>query len=250
MAESLEATHGPEVPLTIIGIEPSVVLRRYRDVFSSVPDPAATFFRTGGGVLKIAGGCTGLADQLQILDAATGIREKSLVPFPGKGGGVGNAAYEAATGALLAFGADNTVKRVTLSGAIADAYPVASQSTNASFAVATDSKGRIWNGNYPTGNATRFDPATKATQHTTRLGTATQYVRALAIDSADNVFAGTGAQSPAIYTWHTDSPEKYVKSAYRTPPRRDSCSGSARTATFSLCTSTEATDKSSSGFTG
>ena len=80
MAESLETTHGPEIPLTIIGNEPSIVLRRYRNVFSSVPDAAATFFRTDGGVLKIAGGCTGLADQLQILDAATGKREKSLFP--------------------------------------------------------------------------------------------------------------------------------------------------------------------------
>lgn len=207
VAQSLDTMQGPEIPLTTIGTEPSVVLRRYRDVFSSVPDPTATFFRTGG-VLKIAGGCTGLADQLQILDAATGTREKSLVPFPGKGGGVGNATFEAATGALLAFGADNTVKRVTLSGAVADAYPVAPQSTNASFAVATDSKGRIWNGNYPTGNATRFDPTTQETRHTARLGADAQYVRALAIDGADHVFAGTGAQNPAIYTWHTDSPEK------------------------------------------
>ena len=158
MAESLETTHGPEIPLTIIGNEPSIVLRRYRNVFSSVPDAAATFFRTDGGVLKIAGGCTGLADQLQILDAATGKREKSLVPFPGKGGGVGNAAYEAATGALLAYGAENTVKRVSLSGAVSDAYPVAPQSTNASFAVATDSKGRIWNGNYPNGERLTIRP--------------------------------------------------------------------------------------------
>ncbi|MDD1477243.1 hypothetical protein [Arthrobacter sp. H16F315] len=206
--QSLDTANGPAIPLTIIGTEPSVVLRRFRNVFSSDPDPTAIFFRTGGGVLKIAGGCTGLADQLQVIDAATGVRDISLTPFPGQGGGVGNAAYEALTGALLAFGADSTVKRLTLSGAVVNAYAVAPQSTNASFAVATDSKGRVWNGNYPTGNATRFDPATQITLHTTRLRAGTQYVRSLAIDGADNVFAGTGVDAPSIFTWHTDSPGK------------------------------------------
>lgn len=206
--QSLDTAAGPVISLATIGTEPSAVLKRYQNVLSSLPDPRPIFFRTGGGVLKIAAGCTGLADQLQILDAATGAREKSVVPFPGKGGGVGNAALERATGALLAFGADSTVKRVTLSGSITDAYPVAPQTTNASFAVATDSKGRLWSGNYPTGNATRFDPATQATVHTARLRADTQYVQALAVDAADNVFAGTGVQGPAIFTWHTDSPDK------------------------------------------
>lgn len=206
--QSLGQDHGAAISLTTIGTEATTVLRRYRNVFLSVPDPTCVFFRVGGGALKIAGACSGLSDQLQILDAATGVRESSVTPYPGKGGGVGNSALEASTGSLLAYGADSTVKRVALSGTISDAFQTAPQSTNASFAVATDSKGRLWNGNYPTGNATRFDPVTRSTIHTLRLRADTQYVRTLAIDAADNVYAGTGTQRPALFSWHTDTPDK------------------------------------------
>ncbi|WP_426298218.1 PQQ-binding-like beta-propeller repeat protein [Arthrobacter sp. R-11] len=207
-AQSLDTVFGAGIGLTTVGTEPSAVLRRYRNVFSSIPQVNAGFFRTSTGALKIAGGSSGLADQLQILDAATGVRELSLVPFPGSGGGVGKTAVEAGTGALLAFGADDTVKRVTLSGTISDAYQTAPMSSNAAFAVAVDSRDRVWNGNYPTGNTTRFDPRTGTTLHTVRVRPDTQYVRSLAIDDSDRVFAGTGSQNPTVFTWHADSPEQ------------------------------------------
>ncbi|WP_168404659.1 FG-GAP-like repeat-containing protein [Arthrobacter silvisoli] len=184
------------------------MLRRYRNVFSSIPQVNAAFFRTSTGALKIAAGSAGLTDQLQILDAATGVRELSLVPFPASGGGVGKTAVEAGTGALLAFGADDTVKRVTLSGTVTDAYQTAPTSTNAAFAVAVDSKDRVWNGNYPTGNTTRFDPRTGATLHTARIRPDTQYIRSLAIDGPGWVYVGTGSQKPTVFTWHTDSPDQ------------------------------------------
>ncbi|MGW9414248.1 outer membrane protein assembly factor BamB family protein [Arthrobacter cupressi] len=205
-AQSLDTDFGQGIPLTTIGTEPSRVLRRYRNVFCSVPQVTARFFRTAGGVLKIVGGNSGLADQLQILDAATGVRETSLVPFAGNAAGAGNSAVDARTGDVLAFGATSAVRRVTLAGSISDAYQTAPSSTYASFAVAVDSKGRVWNGNYPTGNTTRFDPATRTVLHTPRVRPDTEYVRALAIDGADNVYAGTGSQNPTLFTWHTDSP--------------------------------------------
>ncbi|MGW9414250.1 hypothetical protein [Arthrobacter cupressi] len=207
-AQSLDTPFGTAVPLVTVGTEPSALLRRYANTFLSVPQVNADFFRTKSGILKIAGGSSGLSDQLQFLDAATGARETSLVPFPGIGGGVGRTAVDTQTGDVLAFGADDVVKRATLSGIVSDAYQTAPQSTNASFAVATDSKGRIWNGNYPTGNATRFDPVTRTTLHTPRVRPDTQYVRALAVDSSDNVYAGTGTQNPALFTWHTDRPDE------------------------------------------
>ena len=206
-AQSLDTAFGTSVPLVTVGTEPSSLQRRYANVFLSVPQVSAGFFRTKAGALKIAAGSAGLSDQLQFLDAETGIREKSLVPFPGLGGGVGNTAVDSQTGDVFAFGADDVVKRVTLAGAVSDAYQAAPQATHTSFAVAADSKGRVWNGNYPTGNATRFDPVTKTTVHTARLRADTQYVRALAIDDSDNVYAGTGTQNPALFTWHTDRPE-------------------------------------------
>ena len=205
-AQSLGTAFGTEIPLTTVGTEPSRVLRRYRNVFLSVPQVNARFFRTASGVLKIAGGSSGLTDQLQIIDAATGAREKSLIPFAGNAGGVGNTAIDARTGDVLAFGSTNTVKRVTASGTVSDAYQTAPSSTYASFAVAVDSKGGVWNGNYPTGNTTRYDPASQTLLHTPRVRPDTQYVRALAIDSADNVYAGSGAQDPALFTWHAGSP--------------------------------------------
>jgi len=207
-AQSLASSFGQRIPLATVGTEQSRLLRRYRNVFLGVPQVTARFFRTGAGVLKIAGGSSGLADQLQILDAATGVREASLVPFAGNGGGVGNSAIDAGTGDLLAFGADNTVKRVTASGTISDAYDTAPLSTYSSFAVAVDSKGGVWNGNYPTGNTTRFDPVTRTTLETPRVRPDTQYVRALAVDGSDNVFAGTGSQNPSLFTWHMDTPEE------------------------------------------
>lgn len=205
-AGSLDAINGTEVPLSTLGTEPSAVLRRYANVFKSSPNPSAVFFRNRAGVLKIAAACRGLADQVQVVDAATGQLELSATPFPGVGGGAGRVAYEPTTDAVLAFGASATVKSVSLSGGVTDAYSAAPGTTNVAFARAVDSKGRIWSGNYPTGNATRFDPSTGGTTHTPRVHAGAQYVRSLAIDANDNVYAGTGALNARIVTWHTDRP--------------------------------------------
>lgn len=205
-ANSLDAMNGTEVPLSTIGTEHSAVLRRYANVFKSSPNPSAVFFRNKAGTLKLAAACRGLAGQIQVIDAATGHLELSSTPFPGAGGGAGNVAYDPSTDAFLAFGPSPTVRRVSLSGGVTDAYNAASGTTNVAFARAADSKGRFWNGNYPTGSATRFDPTTGETTNTPRVQAGAQYVRSLAIDVDDNVYAGTGALNPRIVTWHTDRP--------------------------------------------
>ncbi len=203
-ANSLDALGSTEVPLTLIGSEPPAVLRRYRDIFRSVPDPSAFFYRDQAGVLKFAAGCQGLANQVQVFDVAAGKPDLLSTPFPAGGGGAGNVCYEPLTGSILAFGA--TVKRITKAGAVSDAYAAAPGATNVAYGRATDSKGRIWNGNYPTGSATRFDPSNGATLHSTQVHAGAQYVRSLAIDDVDNVYAGTAVQNPRIVTWHTDNP--------------------------------------------
>lgn len=205
-ANSLDAINGTVVPLSIVGTEPSGVLRRYPNVFRSSPNPNAVFFRNKVGALKLAAGCRGLAGQIQVIDAATGNLELSSTPFPGAGGGAGRVVYEPSTGALLAFGPSATVKRVSLLGLVADAYSGAPGTTSVAFAPAVDSKGRIWSGNYPTGSATRYDPSTGGTIHSPQVHAGAQYVRCLAIDTKDNVYAGTGVLNPRIVTWHTDSP--------------------------------------------
>ncbi|MGW9414251.1 outer membrane protein assembly factor BamB family protein [Arthrobacter cupressi] len=181
-------------------------VRRYRNVYQGVPNVTASFFRTPEGVLKIAGASSGLDNQLQVLDAATGVRETSANPFPRNAAGVGKIAVDVKDGTLLAYGADPLVQRVTPGGTVSTAYTTDPEAKHSSFAVAADSRGRIWNGNYPTGNATRFDPATGKIMRTARLQPEAQYVRALAIDASDNVYAGTGARFPSIFTWHTDTP--------------------------------------------
>jgi hypothetical protein len=203
-ANSLESLSGTDVALTTVGTEPSVVLRRFSNVFSSVPDPDAVFFRNKAGALKLAAGCHGLSAQVQLFDVATGKREMSSTPFPEGGGGAGSVHYDPVSNSIMAFG--STVKRVSLTGTVTNGYAAAAGTTNVSFARAADSKNRIWCGNYPTGNATRFDPATGATTHTPQVHAGAQYVRSLAVDSNDNVYAGTGVQNPRIVTWHTDSP--------------------------------------------
>lgn len=205
-ASSLELLQPIDIPLTTIGSEPAKLLRRYRNVFGSLPDPNAVFFRTTSGVLKIAAASAGLSDQVQIIDAASGRREATAVPFPGLGGGAGSVVFEPLGNTLLAFGASAEVKRVSLAGAVTTGYTASPGTTNASYSPATDSKGRIWNGNYPTGTASRFDPATGSVVHTAPLHAGAQYVWSLAVDSNDNVYAGTGTKAPRIVTWHTDNP--------------------------------------------
>ena len=205
-ANSLASLSAVDVLLSTVGTEASTVLRRYSKVFSSVPDPSAVFYRNQAGVLKLAAGCHGLSDQVQVFDAATGKREMSATPFPEGGGGAGNVSYEPVSRSILAFG--STVKKVSLTGTVTNGFAAAAGTTNVSFARAADSKNRIWCGNYPTGSATRFDPATSATIHTPRVHAGAEYVRSLAVDANDNVYAGTGAQNPRIVTWHTDTPTK------------------------------------------
>jgi hypothetical protein len=205
-ANSLDALSSTEVALTLIGTEPSAMLRRYSNVFKSIPDPSAVFFRNSSGTLKMVAGCQGLADQVQVFDASTGKKELSSTPFPGGGGGARNVVYEPLSNSILAYGA--TVKRVGLTGTITNAYSSAPGATDVSFSRASDSKGRIWNGNYPTGNATRYDPSTGATVHSPQVHAGAQYVRSLAVDVKDNVYAGTGVQGPRIVVWHTDTPSE------------------------------------------
>ncbi|WP_091564709.1 PQQ-binding-like beta-propeller repeat protein [Arthrobacter sp. ok362] len=207
-ANSLDAINGTEVPLSIVGTEPSAVLRRYANVFRSGPNPTALFFRNRAGALKLVAACRGLAGQVQVIDASTGKLELSSTPFPGAGGGAVRVVYEPSTGALFAFGPSAMAKRVSLAGLVSDAYGGAPGTTSVAFAPAVDSKGRIWSGNYPLGSATRFDPSTRQTIHTPRVHAGVQYVRCLAIDTRDNVYAGTGVLNPRIVTWHTDSPMK------------------------------------------
>lgn len=203
---SLDAINGSNVPLSTVGTEQSAVLRRYPDVLKSSPDPNAVFFRDKTGVLKLAAACRGLAGQIQVIDAASGNLELSSTPFPGAGGGAGRVVYEPSTGTLLAFGPSSMAKRVSLSGVVADAYSGAPGTTSVGFAPAVDSKGRIWSGSYPKGAATRYDPSTGGTVHSPQMHPGAQYVRCLAIDTKDNVYAGTGVLNPRIVTWHTDNP--------------------------------------------
>ena len=216
---SLQDPHGKAVALKMLNAEPAGVVRRYRDVYQGVPNVAASFFRDPAGALKIAGASAGLDSQLQIVDAATGARESSVNPFPRNGAGVGKVALDAGDGTLLAFGADPLVQRVTAGGQVSTAYTTDPDAKHSSFAVAADSRGRIWNGNYPTGNATRFDPATGKVMRTARLQPEAQYVRALAVDASDNVYAGTGARFPSIFTWHTDSPRRVTEIKLPDSPR-------------------------------
>lgn len=203
---SLDALSSTEVPLTLVGTEPSAVLRRYSNVFKSIPDPSATFYRTSGGALKMAAGCQGLTDQVQVFDVSTAKKELSATPFTAGGGGARNVVYEPLTKSVLAYGA--TVKRIDSAGTVTDAYKAAPGATDVSFSRAVDSRGRIWNGNYPTGNATRYDPSTGVTIHSPQIHAGAQYVRSLTIDSSDNVYAGSGVEGPRIVTWHTDTPSK------------------------------------------
>lgn len=205
-ASSLELLHSIDIPLTTIGSEPAGLLRRYRSVFGSLADPNADFFRTKSGVLKIAAASAGLSDQVQIIDAASGRREVTAVPFPGLGGGAASVIFDPVGNTLLSFGASAEVKRVSLAGVVTAGYTASPGTTSASYSPATDSKGRIWNGNYPTGTASRFDPTTGSVVHTAQLHAGAQYVRSLAVDSNDNVYAGTGTSGPRIVTWHADNP--------------------------------------------
>lgn len=205
-ASSLDLLEGIEAGLTVIGSEPAALLRRYRNVFGSLPDPNAVFFRSKSGVLKIAAASAGLSDQVQLIDAASGRREMTAVPFPGLGGGAGNVIFEPLGNTLLAFGASGEIKRVSLTGAVMTGYAASPGTTNGSYSPAMDSKGRIWSGNYPTGTASRFDPSTGSVVHTASLHPGAQYVRSLAVDATDNVYAGTGTDRPRLVTWHTDKP--------------------------------------------
>ncbi|MDJ0321729.1 PQQ-binding-like beta-propeller repeat protein [Pseudarthrobacter sp. PS3-L1] len=206
---SLQALEGSSRPLTTVGSEPAKVLRRFADVFKSVPDPSASFFRSNDGALKIAAGCHGLSAQVQVFDAETGKLEVTATPFPEGGGGAGNVSYEPRSNSYFAFG--STIKKVSSAGVVTSGFAAAPGTTNVSFARVVDSKNRVWCGNYPTGSATRYDPATGATVHTPQVHAGAQYVRSLAIDIKDNVYAGTGTQSPRIVTWHTDTPTKLTE---------------------------------------
>ncbi|SDP52902.1 hypothetical protein SAMN04487914_11543 [Arthrobacter sp. ok909] len=205
-ANSLDPIDGTEVPLSVVASEPAAVLRRYSNVFRSSPRPNGVFFRNKAGTLKLAAACRGLEGQVQVVDAATGKLELSSTPFPGGGGGAGRVVYEPSAEALVAFGPSAMAKSVSLSGLVTDCYSGAPGTRTVAFAPAVDSKGRIWSGNYPMGSATRFDPSTRQTVNTPRVHAGAQYVRCLAIDNKDNVYAGTGVLNPRIVTWQTDSP--------------------------------------------
>ncbi|WP_372699694.1 hypothetical protein [Arthrobacter sp. JSM 101049] len=210
-AASLDRVQGAKAPMRIIGVEPAKVLRRHASVFTSEPRLTASFLRDASGRLRIVAACAALDDQVQVVDAATGKLVVTSTPFPGSGGGVTAVLQEKSGGDLLAFGGSPSVMRVSATGAVSKAFTAATGTTTAAYQPARDSRGRIWVGTYPQGQATRFDPATGQRAQTDRLAPTAQYVRALAIDEKDNVYAGTGAQNPSLFTWHTDSPGRVTE---------------------------------------
>lgn len=203
-SKSLAAMTATNVELITVGNEPSALVQRYTNVFKSIPDPDAVFYRTAAGALKLAAACHGLTAQVQVFDVSRGTLDVEATPFRDRGAGAGGVTYEPRSSSILAFG--STVKRITASGAVSDVFTPASGTTSVAFARAVDSKNRVWSGNYPTGSATRYDPSNGSTVHTPRVHSGAQYVYALTVDNNDNVYAGTGTESPRIVTWHTDSP--------------------------------------------
>lgn len=206
-ARSLDGPLGSKAEMTIIGTEPSRVIKRYSNVFSSVPNVSPHVYRDAAGRLKVIAACNGATNQLQQFDVSSKKLDFNVSPLPNKNGGIDNIVFGRESKTIIAYGSGEKIKQVSSSGDVSDAFTIDRDASTSRYQPSTDSQGRIWSGSYPSGNATRFDPATGRVLHGPRLSPDTQYVRALAVDSRDRVFAGTGTKDPAMFTWHTNDPE-------------------------------------------
>lgn len=64
-----------------------------------------------------------------------------------------------------------------------------------------DPHGLVWGGTFPLGAVFTFDPATKRVSISSQLATDCEYVRRLTMDANGQLWAGTGARNPRIFTF-------------------------------------------------
>lgn len=64
-----------------------------------------------------------------------------------------------------------------------------------------DAHGLVWGGTFPLGAVFNFNPATKAVSISSQFASDSEYVRRLTIDANGQLWAGTGARNPRIFTF-------------------------------------------------
>jgi hypothetical protein len=176
----------------------------YDDAFVNIDYKCAEMLRDASGKLKIAVSMVGLTNQLQIIDAQTGVLEH-VESLPESYGLINEMKWDSGTSTLyLAVGGGNLMtwtfatKKANLVGQVA---PGASSV----MAFALDSTGRLWGGSSKAGVIWNYTPATGRLITVGGIDADSGYARSMEIKD-DIAYTGTGANNPKIVSFPTANP--------------------------------------------
>lgn len=201
--------HGGNVALLRRAGGRARILRRYpAKVAGTSP---YCFVRATGpdGRARVLAGCTGLTNQLQAFDGATGAMRAVASSVTTATQGVQECVYLPRTRSVLAVAGS----RIHLVTSTMGASHVATLGGGATvgYRPCVDTAGRVWMGTYAKGGRgtfARFDPATRAVTMMRPIAKDTDYVRCVAV-SGTTVWGGTGAIRPRLVSMSMSKPGVY-----------------------------------------
>lgn len=156
------------------------------------------------GVPKLLTSQSGMSNQFQVLDVATG-KPDFVATIPGKV--CSNFAYDPATGTVyFGRGGGHLASWRFGTTTVADLGRVTPIATGV-YAINIAPDGKIWGGSYPQGLVWTYTPETKSFTSQSQFDTDTDYVRGLAL-AGGTVYAGTASINPKMISFPVSDPTK------------------------------------------
>ncbi|GAA1877076.1 hypothetical protein GCM10009715_24810 [Paeniglutamicibacter psychrophenolicus] len=162
---------------------------------------------TGAPVPWLAVSIVGPSNQLQIVNPDAGVPVHVLSIAGIHSGGIDSMVWHRESKTLyFAFGASLQSWSPANPNVVSHIGRVPGASTL--YDLQFDSAGNIWGGAYPNGATFTYVASAKQIRTHSRLASDTDYITSLAIDNIDQVWVGTGAQNPRLFTFPTSHPAR------------------------------------------
>ncbi|MET1156583.1 hypothetical protein [Arthrobacter sp.] len=198
----------PSVPATdgrLLSVGPGLGVKKiHSDVFGTVSYLEQRIVTNPAGVPKLLTSQSGVTNQFQVVDAATGKLEFAAT-IPGKVSS--NFGYNPATGTVYFGRGDGHLASWKFGSTTVTDLGKATSIATGIYAITVTPNGKLWGGSYPQGLVWSYTPATKKFTESTRIDMDTDYVRALEV-VGDTVYAGTGSVNPKMVTFPASNPSK------------------------------------------
>lgn len=200
--------HGRDMPMQRLS-GGAAVLNTYKDTTAGLSPSTFTLVEGRDGIQRLAVGCTGLTNQLQIFNARTGAFEKSAYAVTSAQQGVQQLTYVPQQNAFVSVSSAGVHKvdpamQSSLLGKL-------SGGSSTGYDPTVHSSGDVWVGTYGKdgkGTFARIDPSSGYVRMMAPIASEIDYVRCISI-AGNMIWGGTGNINPRLVSMDMDRPGVY-----------------------------------------